>query len=61
MLSSSITSTISSPDTLLSLLAQSYDAQGNSEKSKETLRRIATQFPDSPYAIDAQRRIGSAV
>lgn len=49
------------PDTLLALLAQSYDAQGNSEKSKETYRRIANQFPDSPYAIDAQRRVGSAV
>lgn len=49
------------PDTLLSLLAQAYDAQGNGEKSKETLRRIATQYPDSPYAIDAQRRVGSAV
>lgn len=49
------------PDTLLSLLAQAYDAQGNSEKSKDTLRRIATQYPDSPYAIDAQRRVGSAV
>lgn len=49
------------PDTLLALLAQSYDSQGNSEKSKETYRRIATQFPDSPYAIDAQRRVGSAV
>ena len=49
------------PDTLLELLAQAYDAQGNSEKSKETYRRITTQFPDSPYAIDAQRRIGSTV
>ena len=49
------------PDTLLALLAQSYDAQGNSEKSKDTLRRIATQYPDSPYAIDAQRRVGSPV
>jgi TolA-binding protein len=48
------------PDTLLALLAQSYDAQGNSEKSKDTYRRIATQFPDSPYAVDAQRRIGSS-
>jgi len=47
-------------DTLLALLAQSYDAQGNSEKSKETYRRIATQFPDSPYAMDAQRRSGPA-
>ena len=49
------------PDTLLALLAQAYDAQGNSEKSKETYRRIATQFPDSPYAVDAQRRVGSPV
>ncbi|HEX7136743.1 MAG TPA: tetratricopeptide repeat protein [Vicinamibacterales bacterium] len=49
------------PDTLLALLAQSYDAQGNSEKSKDTYRRIATQYPDSPYAIDAQRRVGSTV
>lgn len=48
------------PDTLLALLAQAYDAQGNSEKSKDTYRRIATQFPDSPYAVDAQRRIGSS-
>ena len=48
------------PDTLLALLAQSYDAQGNSEKSKDTYRRIATQFPDSPYAIDAQRRVGTS-
>jgi tetratricopeptide (TPR) repeat protein len=47
-------------DALLALLAQSYDAQGNSEKSKETYRRIATQFPDSPYAMDAQRRSGPA-
>jgi len=46
-------------DTLLALLAQAYDAQGNSEKSKETYRRIATQFPDSPYAVDAQRRVGT--
>jgi len=47
-------------DALLALLAQSYDAQGNSKKSKETYRRIATQFPDSPYAMDAQRRSGPA-
>jgi predicted negative regulator of RcsB-dependent stress response len=48
-------------DILLALLAQSYDAQGNSEKSKETYRRIATQVPDSPYAFDAQRRVGAPV
>ena len=47
-------------DTLLILLAHAYDAQGNAEKSKETYRRIATEFPDSPYAMEAQRRAGPA-
>jgi TolA-binding protein len=48
------------PDSLLALLAHSWDVQGNSQKSKETNRRIVTEFPDSPYAIDAQRKMGPA-
>ncbi len=48
------------PDTLLILLAHAYDAQGNNDKSKEQYRRITTEFPDSPYAIEAQRRAGPA-
>lgn len=47
-------------DTLLVLLAHAYDAQGNSDKSKEAYRRIVTEFPDSPYAVEAQRRAGPA-
>ena len=47
-------------DTLLVLLAHAYEAQGNAEKSKEAFRRITTEFPDSPYAVEAQRRIGPA-
>lgn len=47
-------------DSLLILLAHAYDAQGNGAKSKEAYRRIATEFPDSPYALEAQRRIGPA-
>lgn len=47
-------------DTLLALLAHAYDAQGNGVKSKEAYRRIATEYPDSPYAVEAQRRIGPA-
>ncbi len=47
-------------DTLLVLLAHAYEAQGNGEKSKEAYRRITTEFPDSPYALEAQRRIGPA-
>jgi TolA-binding protein len=48
------------PDTILVLLAHAYDAQGNNDKSKEQYRRITTEFPDSPYAIEAQRRAGPA-
>ncbi|HMC23007.1 MAG TPA: tetratricopeptide repeat protein [Thermoanaerobaculia bacterium] len=47
-------------DSLLLLLAHAYDAQGNAAKSKDAYRRIATEFPDSPYALEAQRRMGPA-
>ena len=47
-------------DSLLALLAHAYDAQGSSDKSKEAYRRIITQYPDSPYVLDAQRRVGAA-
>ena len=47
-------------DSLLILLAHAYDVQGNAQKSKEAYRRITTEFPDSPYALEAQRRMGPA-
>ena len=47
-------------DSLLVILAHAYDAQGNEPKSRETYKRIATEFPDSPYALEAQRRMGPA-
>ena len=47
------------PDTLLVLLAHAYDAQGQMEKSRDAFRRITTEFPDSPYALEAQRKIGA--
>jgi len=47
-------------DTLLILLAHAYDAQNNGAKAKEAYKRIATEYPDSPYAVEAQRRMGSA-
>jgi TolA-binding protein len=47
-------------DTMLVLLAHAYDAQGANDKSKEAYRRIITEFPDSPYALEAQRRAGPA-
>jgi TolA-binding protein len=47
-------------DSLLALLAHDWEVQGNADKTKETYRRIVTEFPDSPYALEAQRRIGPA-
>jgi len=45
---------------ILALLAHAYEVQGNDSKSRETYRRILTEFPDSPYALEAQRRAGPA-
>ncbi|MGZ7039615.1 MAG: tetratricopeptide repeat protein, partial [Thermoanaerobaculia bacterium] len=48
------------PDSMLVLLAHAYDAQGSSDKSRDAYRRIVSQFPDSPYAVEAQRKVGPA-
>ncbi|HEX9164203.1 MAG TPA: outer membrane protein assembly factor BamD [Thermoanaerobaculia bacterium] len=48
------------PDSLLVLLAHAYEVQGNDAKVVETFRRLVTEFPDSPYALEAQRRVGAA-
>ena len=45
-------------DSLLVLLAHAYEVQGNEAKSREAYRRITTEFPDSPYALEASRRAG---
>jgi hypothetical protein len=47
-------------DSILVLLAQAYEVQGNAAKTRETYRRLATEFPDSPYTLEAQRRLGQA-
>ncbi|HEX8616606.1 MAG TPA: tetratricopeptide repeat protein [Thermoanaerobaculia bacterium] len=47
-------------DALLVLMAQAHEVQGNHDKSLEAYRRIANDFPESPYAVEAQRRIGTA-
>lgn len=47
-------------DSLLVLLAHTYEVQGNDQKSRETYRRITTEFPESPFALEAQRRVGPA-
>jgi TolA-binding protein len=47
-------------DSILVLLAHAYEVQGDEEKSRATYRRIVTEFPDSPFALEAQRRVGPA-
>lgn len=46
-------------DTILALLANAYEAEGEGAKARDAWQRIANEFPDSPYALDAQRRIAS--
>ncbi|MEO6487099.1 MAG: tetratricopeptide repeat protein [Thermoanaerobaculia bacterium] len=47
-------------DSLLVLLARAYEAQTNDDKAREAYRRIITEFPDSPFALEAQRRVGAS-
>lgn len=44
-------------ESLLSLLARAYEITGDQAKAKDTYRRLTTEFPDSPYALDAQRKV----
>ncbi len=43
-------------DSLLVLLAQAYEVQGNAPESKKAYKRITTEFPESPYVVEAARR-----
>lgn len=47
-------------DSLLVLLANAYEVQGDETKSMATYRRLVTEFPESPFALEAQRRVGPA-
>ena len=47
-------------DSMLVLLAHAYEVQGDETRSRETFRRIVTEYPDSPFALEAQRRVGPA-
>lgn len=46
-------------DAILNLLAHAYEVQGNTAKARETYKRITTEYPDSPYTLEAQRRVGA--
>lgn len=42
---------------LLALLAQAYEMKGDQDQAIDAYRRIANEFPDSPYSLDAQRKL----
>ncbi len=42
---------------LLAMLAQAYEMTGEQEKATQAYRRIANEYPDSPYSLDAQRKL----
>lgn len=44
-------------DVLLAILAQAYELSGQSERAQETYQRLISEFPDSPYSLDAQRKL----
>ena len=44
-------------DVILALLAVAHEQTGNTAKAREAYQRIVNEFPDSPYTIDAQRKL----
>jgi TolA-binding protein len=48
------------PDAMLALLAHAWEVQGSPDKSREAYRRIVSEFPESSYVLEAQRRVGGA-
>ncbi len=45
------------PDVLLAALANAYEISGQLQKAQETYQRIANEFPESPYSLEAQRKL----
>jgi len=52
--------TVMPKDAILSLLARAYELTGDQNRAREAYRRLVNEFPDSPYAIDAQRKLAVA-
>lgn len=54
------TKSIVPQESVMMLLGKAYEKAGNAEKSQEMYRRVATEFPDSPYASEAQEKTSSS-
>jgi TolA-binding protein len=44
-------------DVALALLARAYEAAKQPEKARDAWQRIVNEYPDSPYTLEAQRKI----
>ena len=44
-------------DMLLGLLAQAYEIKGDETTARQHWQRIVNEFPDSPYGLEAQRKL----
>jgi TolA-binding protein len=44
-------------DVLLSIQARAYEQSGDEAKAKSAYQRLINEFPDSPYTLDAQRKV----
>lgn len=49
-----------SQESIMMLLGKAYEKAGNTQKSQEMYRRVATEFPESPYASEAQEKSSSS-
>lgn len=47
-------------DALLAMIAEAYETEGDGAKARDAWQRLANEFPESPYAIDAQRKIAQS-
>jgi TolA-binding protein len=44
-------------DAILMQLGRAYEAAGKQAEARQTFQRIGSEFPDSPYATDAEQRV----
>ncbi|HUO85474.1 MAG TPA: tetratricopeptide repeat protein [Thermoanaerobaculia bacterium] len=44
-------------DVLLAALAQAYELNGEPQKARDVYQRLVTEFPESAYSFDAQRKL----
>lgn len=44
-------------DVALTLLARAYESAGDQQKARDAWQRVVNEYPDSPYTLEAQRKL----